>query len=53
MDDLKMIFNPETGGGIYLMADRTPQPANIKLNKFGYLEVSLILQNDAFSFARR
>jgi hypothetical protein len=53
MDELKMIFNPETGSGIYLMANRTPQPANIKLNKFGYLEVNIISQNDTFSFARR
>jgi hypothetical protein len=53
LDDLKMIFNPETGTGIYLMADRTPQPAKIKLNKFGHLEVDLISQNDTFSFARR
>jgi hypothetical protein len=53
LDDLKMLFNPETGAGVYLMANRTPQPANIKLNKFGFLEVNLVSQNDTFSFARR
>jgi hypothetical protein len=53
IDELKMLFNPETGAGVYLMADRTPQPATIKLNKFGFLEANLISQNDTFSFARR
>ena len=53
IDEIKMLFNPDTGVGIYLMSDRTPQPAKIKLNKFGFLEVNLISQNDTFSFARR
>ncbi len=53
VDDLKMLFNPETGAGIYLMPDRTPQPAQIKLNKFGNLEVNIASQNETFSFARR
>ncbi len=51
--DLKMLFNPETGAGIYIMADKTPQPAQIKVNKFGNLEVDLLSQNETFSFARR
>ena len=53
VDDLKMLFNPETGAGIYIMADKTPQPAQIKLNKFGHLEVTITSQNDSYSFARR
>lgn len=53
VDDLKMIFNPETGAGVYIMADRTPQPAKIKLNKFGFLEADITGQNDSYSFARR
>lgn len=53
IDDLKMLFNPETGAGIYIMADRTPQPAQIKVNKFGHLEIVITSQNDSFSFARR
>ena len=53
VDDLKMLFNPETGAGVYMMADRTPQPAQIKVNKFGNLEVGLASENETFSFARR
>lgn len=53
VDDLKIIFNPETGAGIYMMADRAPQPAQIKLNKFGNLEVDIMSLNENFSFARR
>ncbi|ADE12232.1 hypothetical protein [Sideroxydans lithotrophicus] len=51
--DIKMIFNPETGAGIYMMADRTPQPAEIKLNKFGNLQVDVTSLNESVSFARR
>lgn len=53
IDDLKLIFNPETGAGVYLMADRTPQPAQFKVNKFRNLEVSITSLNESFSFARR
>lgn len=53
LDDIKMIFSPETGAGFYLMWDKTPQPAEIKLNKFGHLEVKLITESQSFSFARR
>ncbi|OIR04247.1 hypothetical protein GALL_137290 [mine drainage metagenome] len=52
-DDIKMLFNPETGAGIYMMADRTPQPAQIKINKFGNLQVDIASQNETYSFARR
>jgi hypothetical protein len=48
-----MIFNPETGAGVYMMADRTPQPAEIKLNKFGNLQVDVTSLNESVSFARR
>lgn len=53
IDDIKMLFNPETGAGIYIMADRTPQPAQIKVNKFGHLQVDITSQNETYSFARR
>ncbi len=53
IDDIKMLFNPETGAGIYIMADRTPQPAQIRVNKFGNLQVDLLSQNETYSFARR
>jgi hypothetical protein len=53
IDDLKMLFNPETGVGIYMMADKTPHPAQIKMNKFGHLEVKLESRNESYSFARR
>lgn len=53
LDDLKMLFNPETGAGVYLMADRTPQPAQIKVNKFGNLQVDITSLNESVSFARR
>lgn len=51
-NQLKMIFNPEVGTGIYLMGNKTPMPATISLNKFGHLEVKLILDKTRFSFAR-
>ncbi len=53
IDDIKMLFNPETGAGVYLMADRTPQPAQIKVNKFGNLQVDITSLNESVSFARR
>jgi uncharacterized protein YceK len=53
LDDIKMLFNPETGAGVYLMADRTPQPAQIKVNKFGNLQIDITSLNESVSFARR
>ena len=53
VDELKMVFSPESGVGFYLMEDKTPQPAEIKLNRFGHLEVKLIVESSSFSFARR
>ena len=53
IDDLKLLFNPESGAGIYLMPDRTPQPALIKVNKFGHLEVDLLSRSETLSFARK
>jgi hypothetical protein len=50
--DLKMIFNPETGAGVYMMGDRTPRPAAIALNKFGHLEIKIIGTKEQFSYAR-
>lgn len=51
--NIKMIFHPETGAGVYLMEDRAPQPAEIKVNKFGNLQVDITSQNETVSFARR
>jgi hypothetical protein len=53
LDDIKILFNPETGAGVYLMADRTPQPAQIKVNKFGNLQIDITSLNESVSFARR
>lgn len=53
-DDLKFVFSPETGVGIYLMGNKTPQPAKISVNNFGYLEISLVLLDDQkFSFKKQ
>lgn len=53
VDDIKLLFNPETGAGVYLMPDRAPQPAQIKVNKFGNLQVDITSLNESVSFARR
>lgn len=53
LDDIKLLFNPQTGAGIYMMADRTPQPAQIKVNKFGNLQVDITSLSESVSFARR
>ncbi len=53
IDDLKMLFNPETGAGIYIMADKAPQPALIKVNRFGHLEVDVTSLGESYSFARK
>lgn len=50
---LKFIFNEKSSVGIYLMGDKTPMPAKFNLNKFGHLEVVLILAEESFSFARQ
>lgn len=49
---LKLIYGVDSGVGVYLMGDKTPMPAKFKLNKFGHLEVTLIMTKDTFSFAR-
>lgn len=49
---LKFIYGVESGVGIYLMGNKTPMPAQFKLNKFGHLEVKLITSSESFSFAR-
>ena len=50
---LKMIYGVDSGVGVYLMGDKTPMPAKFKINKFGHLEVTLLAQDDTFSFARK
>jgi len=50
--ELKFIYGADSGVGIYLMGDKTPMPAQFKLNKFGHLEVTLIAIKETFSFAR-
>jgi hypothetical protein len=49
---LKFIYGVESGVGVYLMGNKTPMPAEFKLNKFGHLEVTIITSKDTFSFAR-
>lgn len=49
---LKFIYGVESGLGVYLMGNKTPMPAEFKLNKFGHLEVTLITSRESFSFAR-
>lgn len=49
---LKFIYGVDSGVGIYLMGDKTPMPAQFKLNKFGHLEVTLITAQETVSFAR-
>jgi hypothetical protein len=53
INDLKMIFSFDSRVGVYLMSDKTPQPAKFKLNKFGHLEIGLIGHDDYFSFSRK
>ncbi|MCM2279992.1 MAG: hypothetical protein NDJ89_18115 [Oligoflexia bacterium] len=50
--ELKFVFNPETGAGVYLMGDKTPMPAKFATNQFGHFEVKLIPSGERFSFAR-
>jgi hypothetical protein len=50
--ELKLVYGVDSGVGIYLMGDKTPMPAQFKLNKFGHLEVALITAKETFSFAR-
>lgn len=52
-DAIKLSFNSEDKKGVYFMGDKTPNPANFSINKFGYLEVSIFGQDTKFSFAKR
>jgi hypothetical protein len=49
---LKFIYGVESGVGVFLMANKTPMPAQFSLNKFGHFEVKLISSKETFSFAR-
>lgn len=49
---LKFIYGVDSGVGIYLMGNKTPMPAQFKLNKFGHLDVTFITSRETFSFAR-
>lgn len=49
---LKFIYGLNSGVGIYLMGNKTPMPATFEVNKFGHLEVSLIVGGNSFSFAQ-
>jgi hypothetical protein len=51
-EQLKMIFGIESGVGIYLMGNKTPMPSKFQLNRFGFLEVTLLTNSETFSFAR-
>lgn len=50
--DLKFIYGVDSGVGIYLMGDKTPMPAQFRVNKFGHFEVTLIPTKETMSFAR-
>lgn len=50
--ELKMLFGVQSGVGIYLMGNKTPQPSEFKVNKFGYLEVNLLSGDSTFSFMK-
>jgi hypothetical protein len=49
--ELKFIYGIDSGVGIYLMGNKTPMPAQFKVNKFGHLEVTLFTTRETFSFA--
>ncbi len=49
---LKMFFGTNIGVGIYMMGSKAPIPAEFAVNKFGHLEVTLLTDNQQFSFAR-
>ena len=49
---LKMSFDVKSGKGFYLMGNKTPVPTDMKLNKFGHLELSTFSRSQTFSFAR-
>jgi hypothetical protein len=49
---LKFIFGLDSGVGIYLTGNKSPQPASFKMNKFGHLEVTLASGVASYAFAR-
>lgn len=52
-DQLKMIFGTKSGKGIYLMGNKTPMPAMLQVNKFGYIEIKLLTNSEIISFAKK
>jgi hypothetical protein len=50
--DLRFLIGVDSGTGIYLMDNATPQPAEFRINKFGHLEVKLLGADEVHSFAR-
>ena len=51
-DDIKLSFDPKNSFGVYFMGDKTPMPAEFKINKFGHLEVALFGSSEIFAFAK-
>lgn len=51
-DDIKLSFDPKNSFGVYFMGDKTPMPAEFKVNKFGHLEVVLFGSSESFAFAK-
>ena len=49
---LKFVFSTDSRTGVYLMGNKTPMPARIEVNKFGHLEVNLVVTKEVFSFSR-
>ena len=38
---VKFVFDPGSGRGVYVMTDRTPMPSKFSINRFGHLTVEL------------
>ena len=51
-DQLKFAFDVKSSKGVYLMGNKAPVPADIKINKFNHLELSLFRGIERFSFSR-
>jgi hypothetical protein len=50
--DLKLIFNPLKGTGIYMMGDKKPVPSKIYINRFGHLDITLLTSKEHIAFKR-
>ena len=51
--DIKFVFNKKSLTGVYLLGNKTPQPATASINKFGHLEIKLVGSTQTFSFEKK